>query len=123
MQKDIVSGIESVNQTAVEAVKRFSEIQLKAMERLTEQQIAATSAYMTKGVAQLQTLAGASDLQGAFASQSKYLSELNETMVDNAKSVAGILTETRDELSAWVEDGMKVAAETPVVKAVRKKAA
>ena len=123
MQKDFVSGIETMNKTAVEAVKRYSEIQLKAMERLTEQQIAATSDYMTKGVAQLQMLAGSKDAQTAFASQSKYFNDLNEAMVDNAKTVAGILTETRDELSAWVEEGMKAASANPVVKAVSKKAA
>ena len=123
MQKDFVSGIEAVNKTAVEAVKRFSEIQLKAMERLTEQQIAATSDYMNKGVAQMQALAGSKDLQSAFASQSKFMNELNETMVDNAKTVAGILTETRDEMSAWFEEGMKAAADNPVAKAVSKKAA
>ena len=123
MQKDFVSGIESVNKSTVEAVKRFSEIQLKAMERLTEQQLAATSDYMNKGVAQMQALAGSKDLQTAFASQSKFMNELNETMVDNAKTVAGILTETRDELSAWFEEGMKVAADNPVAKAVSKKAA
>ena len=58
------------------------------------------------------------DLQSAFASQSNYLKDLNESMVDNAKTVAGILTETRDELSAWVEEGMKAASANPVVKAV-----
>ena len=123
MQTDFVAGIDSVNKNAVDAVKRFSEIQLKAVERLTEQHIAATSACMTKGVEQLQTLAGAKDIQSAFACQSKFFAELNESAVDNAKKVAGILTETRDELSAWVEDGMKTASEAPVAKRAGKKTA
>lgn len=123
MQKEFVTGIESMNKATVEAVKRLGEIQIRAMERLTEQNIEATSKYMSEGVKQLQALAGTKDLQTATTTQSKYIAELNESVVDNAKKVAGILTETRDELSEWVETGMKAAANNPIAKAASKKVA
>jgi phasin family protein len=90
------------------------------MERLTETQIAATSAYMSGSVKQLQALAGTKDLQTAVNSQSQYINGLNESIVDNSKTVAGILTEARDDFTKWVETGMKVAMESPVAKAAKK---
>ena len=123
MQKEFVTSMESVNKATVDAVKKLGEIQIRAMERLAEQNIEATSKYMNEGVKQLQALAGSKDMQSAVTVQSKYISELNESVVDNAKKVAGILTETRDELNVWVETGMKAVADTPLAKAVAKKAA
>ena len=123
MQKEFVSSIESVNKATVDAVKRLGEIQIRTMERLAEQNIEATSKYMSEGVKQLQSLAGSKDMQAVMSSQSKYVSSLNESVVENAKAVAGILNETRDELTEWAESGMKAVANSPLAKAVSKKVA
>lgn len=123
MQTDFVNSIETVNKATVDAVKRLGEIQIRAMQRLAEQNIEATQQYMSEGVKQLQAMAGTKDVQTAVTSQSKYIAGLNESVVDNAKKVAGILTETRDELNDWVETGMKAVSSTPLAKAVGKKVA
>ena len=118
MQKEFVAGIEKMNKTTVEAVKRLGEIQLRSIERLTEAQIEASTEYMNEGVKQLQTLAGSKDLQGVVDSQSKYIAEMNEKVIENAKKTAEILTETKSELTEWVEAGVKAASDTPFAKAV-----
>ena len=123
MQKEFVASVEKMNKATVEAVKRLGEIQLRSIERLTEQQIEATSQYLNGSVKQLQALAASKDLQGAVDSQAKYVADLNETVVDNAKKTAEILTELKSDLTEWVEEGVKAASDNPFAKAVGKKAA
>ena len=118
MQKEFVATIEKMNKASVDAMKRLGEIQLRSIERLTEAQIAATTEYMNESVKQLQTLAASKDLQGVMDSQTKYVAGLNERVVDNAKKTAEILTETKTELTEWVEAGVKAASDTPLAKAV-----
>ena len=123
MQKEFVANIEKMNKVAVESVKRLGEIQLRAIERLTEQQIEATSEYMNEGVKQLQTLAASKDLKAAVDCQAKYLAGLNERAVENAKKAVDILNETKGELTEWMEEGMKAAADSPLAKVMTAKAA
>jgi len=118
MQKEFVASIEKLNKASVEAMKRLGEIQIRSIERLTEAQIEATTEYMNESVKQLQTLAGSKDLQGVVDSQAKFLAAMNERVVDNAKKTAGILSETKTELTEWVEAGVKAASDTPFAKAV-----
>jgi len=118
MQKELVDTIEKMNKASVDAMKRLGEIQLRSIERLTENQIAATTEYMNESVKQLQTLAGSKDMQGVMDSQSKYVAELNERVVDNAKKTAEILAQTKSELTDWVEAGVKAASDSPLGKAV-----
>ncbi len=118
MQKEYVDTVEKMNKASVEAMKRLGEIQIRSIERLTEQQIEATAQYLNQGVKQLQTLAASKDLQGVVDSQAKYITELNERVVDNAKKTADIMSEIKAELTEWVEAGVKAASDTPFAKAV-----
>lgn len=118
MQKEFVASVEKMNKASVEAMKRLGEIQIRSIERLTEQQIEATAQYLNQGVKQLQTLAASKDLQGVVDSQAKYITELNERVVDNAKKTADIMSEIKAELTEWVEAGVKAASDTPFAKAV-----
>ena len=118
MQKEFVNTIEKMNKASVEAIKRLGEIQLRTIERLTEQQLEATSEYMNGSVTQLQSLVGSKDLQGVVDSQAKYVTAINERLVENAKKTAEILAETKADLTEWVEAGVKAASDTPFAKAV-----
>ncbi len=118
MQKELAASIEKMNKTSIDAMKRLGEIQLRSIERLTEIQIEATTDYMNESVKQLQTLAASKDIQGVVDSQSKYVAELNERVVNNAKKTAEVLAETKTELTDWVEAGVKAASDTPFAKAV-----
>lgn len=118
MQKEFAASIEKMNKTSVDAMKSFGEIQLRSMERLAEQQIAFTSAFLDQGVKQMRTLVGSKDAAAVVESQTSYFTELNAQVVESAKKTADILTTTKVELTEWVEAGVKAAAETPLGKAV-----
>ncbi len=123
MQKDFVAVIEEMNATAVNSIKRLGEIQLRAMERLTEQQIAITSGYLRDGVKQMQSVVATKDLGKALESQASYVTELNQRVVADAQKTAEILAESKTELSDWVEDGVKSASNNSFAKAFATKAA
>ncbi len=123
MQKDFVAVIEEMNATAVDSIKRLGEIQLRAMERLTEQQIAITSGYLRDGVKQMQSVVATKDLGKALESQASYVTELNQRVVEDAQKTAAILAESKTELSDWVEEGVKSATSSSFAKAFATKAA
>jgi len=123
MEKDFVAGIEELNATTVKSVKRLGEIQLRTMERLTEQQIAVTSELMREGVKQMQSFAGVKDLSKLFENQASYMSDFGKRAVEDATKTAEILTDSKAELTEWMEDGFKAAGKNPLAQAFAGKAA
>ena len=123
MQKEFITGIEEMSAITMNSFKRLGEIQLRAIERLSEQQIALTSKYMNEGVKQLQSIAGGKDLGKIVESQVSFVSEFNQGVVDDAQKTVAILTDSKTELTNWVEEGIKSASNNTFVKAVANKAA
>jgi len=123
MQKEFITGIEEFNTVTMNSIKRLGEIQLRAIERLSEQQIALTSEYMNEGVKQLQSIAGSKDLGKIVESQVSYVSGFNQRVVDDAQKTVAILTDSQTELTDWVEEGIKSASNNAFAKAVASKAA
>ncbi len=122
MQKDMVSGFEQFNQTAMDSVKKVSEINMRLFERMAEEQMAAASDFFEGGMKQVEALTGAKDVQTVFKAQQDYATQLNDKMVAHAKKAAEILTEAKDGYAKLMEEGMKVASENAVVKQVAKAA-
>ena len=52
MQKEFIKGVETLNKSILESMKRLAEINGKAVERATERQLALASDYMDVAVAQ-----------------------------------------------------------------------
>lgn len=123
MQSDILKSIEKANRTTFESVKRLGEINARALQRLSEAQLAAATDCLEGGVKQAQLMGEVKGFNDVVSGQSRILGELNEKLVGHAKKSADILIETRGELTAWVEDGLKAAGETPLAKSVAKPAA
>ena len=123
MQADILSNIERLNRTTVDAAKRLGEINTRAIERLSARQLEATSDYLEGGVRHAQLLGEAKGLRDVLAGQSRLAAELNEKLVEHMRQTAAILAEVRGEYANWVEDGLKAASEAPVKKTATKKSA
>ncbi|NIR31020.1 MAG: phasin family protein [Gammaproteobacteria bacterium] len=123
MQTDILSNIEKLNKTTVDAAKRLGEINTRAFERLSARQIEATSDCLEGGFKHVQMLGEAKGLRDVLAGQSRLAAELNEKVVEHMRQTAAILAEVRGEYASWVEDGLKAASESPVKKTATKKSA
>ena len=118
MQKDFIKGVETLNKTVLESVKRLAEINGKAVERATERQLALTADYMDAAVRQMGLFGDMKDVQAVVAAQSKLVSEFGEKLVAHAKKNAEIFEQTKGEYSSWLEEGIKQASENPLAKQV-----
>ena len=125
MQKDFVKGVETLNKTVLESIKRLAEINGKVVERATERQLAVTADYMDAAVKQLGLFGEMKDVQAAVAAQSKFASEFGEKLVGHAKKNAEAFEASKGEYAAWFEEGLRQASENPLAKqvAAAKKAA
>lgn len=125
MQKEFVKGVETINKTILESMKRLAEINGKAVERATERQLALTADYMDAAVKQMGLLGDMKDVQATVAAQSKFASEFGEKLVGHAKKNAEVFETTKGEYAGWMEEGLKHASENPLAKqvAAAKKAA
>lgn len=118
MQKDFIKGVETLNKTVLESVKRLAEINGKAVERVTERQLALAADYMDATVRQMSLFGDMKDVQAVVAAQSKLVSEFGEKLVAHAKKNAEVFEETKGEYAAWIEEGLKQATENPLAKPV-----
>ena len=119
MQKDVVNGFEQFNKAAMESVRKVSEINMRIFERMAEEQMAAATEMLEGGVKQVEALSGAKDMQTMFKAQSDYATNMSDKMVAHARKTAEILTEAKDGYAKLFEEGMKVAADNPVLRESR----
>jgi phasin family protein len=122
MQKDVVTGFEQFNKSAMESVKKVSEINMRVFERMAEEQLATATDFLEGGVKQVEMLTGAKDIGAVFKAQSEYAAKMNDKMVAHAKKTAEILTDAKDDYTKLMEEGMKVASDNPFVKQAAKAA-
>ena len=122
-----MKGVETLNKTMLDSMKRLAEINGKAIERTTERQLAIAADYLDVTVAQFGLFSEVKDVQSAVAAQSKLVSEFGEKMVAHAKKNVEVFEATKGDYAAWLEEGMKKASESnplakPVAAAAKKAA-
>lgn len=109
MQNDLMKNIETINKATIESAKRLGEINLRALEKLAQRQIEATTDYMEGGVKQLKLMGESKDVQAAVKGQAELTTEMNEKFVEHAKKTVEVLGEVETELTDWAREGMKAA--------------
>lgn len=123
MQKDLFEQWNTFGKSAYESFKVLAEINTSVFEKLTEQQLEALNVYMETGAKQVSLLGESKGYQDLLSSQASLANEANEKLLSVARNVAGILNDSKNEITSWVEKGIETAV-TPVTKpATTKKAA
>ena len=107
MQNDIVKNFETWNKAAIESAKRLGDINVRAMEKLAERNLAMASDCLEGGVRQMKLMGESKDMQAALKEQTELAKELNAKFVEYAKQTAAVFNEVKGELTDWAEDGMK----------------
>lgn len=111
MQKDILNSFNELGQTAYEAARKMGEINLRASEKLLEQQFALTGALLETGSKSLELMGQAKTPQDVINGQVKLVQEYSQQWLSNCRGTVDILTETRDAANEIVEENVKVASE------------
>jgi len=104
---DVMKQWTEANQNMMEAMKQLGEINTTVMTKLTERQMSVINAYMESVSQQLETMKDAKDVQTVISSQAKLATEFSEKMLDNARQTMDVLSQTRNDLTGWVEKGVE----------------
>jgi len=122
MQKDIFNTFNEFGQAAFEAARRMGEVNLRAGEKLLEQQLAMTSALLETGARNLELMGQAKTPQEVLSGQAKLVQAYGEQWLNSCRGTAEILAEARDDAGELIEENLKVAREN-VKRATTSKAA
>ena len=122
MQKDLFEQWNKFGKTAYDSFKQLAEINTSVYEKLTEQQMEALNVYMETGAKQVSLLSESKGYQDLLSGQTTLANEANEKLLSVARNMASILTDSKNEITSWVEKGIESAV-TPIVKAAPTKKA
>jgi hypothetical protein len=109
MQKDMFDMVNQYGQSAFDMAKQLNEINLRAVERLMEQQVAFTGSCVDMGARHVETLSKAKGLPEMVAGQAHFYQEASKSWLDGYKETTDILTEARQALAALMDEGVKTA--------------
>jgi len=110
MTPETFATLDKLHKAWVDSARELGRIQVRAAERLFEQQLAATEDWLATGSRQLQALAASTDLHKAMVEQARLGSELSERMAGRAKATGEVLVDTRSELAQWTSRALEATA-------------
>ena len=122
MQKEIFNTFNEMGQAAYEAARRMGEVNLRASEKLLEQQFALTSALLETGTKNLELMSQARTPQEVLNGQVQLAKACGEQWLSSCCGTVEILSEARDSAGELIEENVKAAAAN-VKKAATAKAA
>ena len=122
MQKEIFNTFNEMGQAAYEAARRMGEVNLRASEKLLEQQFALTSALLETGTKNLELMSQARTPQEVLNGQVQLAKACGEQWLSSCRGTVEILSEARDSAGELIEENVKAAAAN-VKKAATAKAA
>jgi hypothetical protein len=108
-------------QTALDSLKELTAINAKVVERLSEQQFELAGLALETSLKGANLAVGAPAYKEYVSGQSALAGEYGEKVLGVVRKTTGVLTEARDQYSAWTEGRLKEIA-TPITRAARKSA-
>lgn len=116
MQTDFVKQWADIGNKTVSSLKDLGEINTKAAQKLTQQQLDFIDCCLETGVKQITLVTDSKGYKELLSGQANLASEFNEALMETLRKNSDILTESKDEFTAWLEKGYEAFA-TPVWKA------
>ena len=125
MHQEILEIVNRFNQTAYEASKQLADINARNVEKLLQKQLAFVELSMQGGIKQLELMRDFKDLPAYMSAQEELAKEYTDKLMATTKDTVAFMSEARDELNAWLEQGVATATATltPAKPAPTKKAA
>ena len=103
MQNDLLDQWGKLTRTTFEALKEFGEISTKVFEKLAQTQLDAVNTSLEASVKGTQVVSQSKDYHDYIARQAAIAAEYNEKFLEIARKANKIVTDGREELTAWVE--------------------
>ena len=103
MQNDLLDQWGKLTKSTFEALKEFGEISTKVFEKLAQTQLDVVNTSLEAGVKGTQVVSQSKDYHDYLARQAAIAAEYSERFLEIARKANKIVTDGREELTAWVE--------------------
>jgi len=116
--KEMNENMNKMGQSAYSAAKALYTMNTNTVEQLFNQQIAMATLGMETITSQIELMSNAKGYQAVIDGQADIVSDVSSKSQGIARNTLDILNETKEDVTAWVEDVAKEAADNnPMVKA------
>ncbi len=110
MQNQMFDAYNEMAQGSFEALRKLGEINMRAGERLFQQQLDLTSTMMEANAKGMEVVTKAKGYQELVSSQAKLAQEYGQEWLKNYRSAIEVLTEARDSAADVLDQQMQVAS-------------
>ncbi len=115
---DYMKTVTEYNKKSYESMKELASINKKSLEQIAEQQMALFSLIVDSNTKFLETVGKAKGYSEVLNAQSELSADFSGKALGIARNTADILSESKDEVSSWVEKQAKnIPAASPFTKA------
>ncbi len=110
MSTAIYENISKVGKSSYEAIKEFYTINSNLAEQLAEQQLALVTLGVEFSASQLKLASEAKGYKEIISGQTEIATDVSSKVQGIARNTMDIMNETKNQISAWFEKGVKEAA-------------
>ena len=110
--EEINENLNKMGQSAYKAAKAFYAMNTNTVEQLFDQQIAIVTLGMESISSQMELMSTAKDYQAVVAGQADIANVIGNKSQGIARNTMDIMNESKKDVSAWVEDVAKEAADS-----------
>jgi phasin family protein len=107
MQTEYIEQWTSFGQTAFAAMKELGEINIKTMEKLSEQQLDLLNACLDTSVKQWELLGEVKGYKELLTGEAKLIASYNDKLMEAVGKTTAIASKSKDEWTAWFEKGLE----------------
>ena len=119
-QKELLDQWGKLTGTAFESLREVSDMNVKLMEKLSEQQREIMKSCLEASTREATLISGSNDYKQLLAGQAALAAEYNERFRSIVSRTTDILEECRDELAAWVTKSVEAAPTGPQTRGRRR---
>ncbi len=107
MQQEMIDQWAALSRSALESMKELGAINAKLVEKMTAQQEAILSTCLEASAKEVNLISVSKDPKDLLAHQAALASEYGAKFVEIVRGTNDLLSECKNELSAWAERGME----------------
>lgn len=107
MSNEVFEKLNETTKSNYESAKALYDINVKTLSQLAEQQVAYSKLCMESMSVSMKNITSTQDIKEATAAQTELYQSMTEKVQGIARNSMDILTESKDEVSAWVEKSVE----------------
>ncbi len=112
MQEQIIEDITAATKISYEALQELGRINSDTVGKLSQIQFTMASLGFEGSVEQARLLTSTTNYQELLTAESDFASDYSSRIMGIARQTADVLTESRDEVTAWLEKSAATAMKT-----------